>query len=425
MKKIIALLLSLITLLAFAPACSINKTEVSVLWSNYSAERALIGECDEFQATIADAFDRGAYIERLDHVDYDAKGESATQIAQIDEVINKGCSALVINPVDASTAKYAFDKAKEKQIPVLFLCSNVLVDTYLLAPTLLGGLDISGYDKAIIVNVDIDSRDEVLAKKIAEDVIKNAYDSAKKPKKVKAFDRNGDKKITYLPLGLSSASVAEKVNAILQDTAKVNEIIEKTLKIKATAEIVKDLSLECVDLGLLLLADTKTKIAGLFEDWSEDKAFPIELIISDDDAYVEDVLMALRNVRKNDDGTVNEKGINYKELNTHSIPFYTVGIATNVSELLKHERPEEAAEGDIEEEELAAYSVMSTIDKGYVTAAALENDDEIAISAATILRNFIKGKDSLKDVKAEYYTDKNGNQTKNYITVPYTIYQAS
>ena len=135
--------------------------------------------------------------------------------------------------------------------------------------------------------------------------------------------------------------------------------------------------------------------------------------------------MALRNVRKNDDGTVNEKGINYKELNTHTIPFYTVGIATNVSELLKHERPEEAAEGDIEEEELAAYSVMSTIDKGYVTAAALENDDEIAISAATILRNFIKGKDSLKDVKAEYYTDKNGNQTKNYITVPYTIYQAS
>lgn len=418
MKKIIALLLSLITLLAFAPACSINKTEVSVLWSNYSAERALIGECDEFQATIADAFDRGAYIERLDHVDYDAKGNADTQITQIDEVINKGCSALVINPVDASTAKHAFDKAKEKQIPVLFLCSNVLIDIYLLTI-------ISDYDKAIIVNVDIASRDEVLATKIAEDVIKNAYDSAKKPKKVKAFDRNGDKKITYLPLGLSSASVAEKVNAILQDTNKVNEIIEKTLKIKATAEIVKDLSLECVDLGLLLLADTKTKIAGLFEDWSEDKAFPIELIISDDDAYVEDVLMTLRNVRKNEDGSVNEKGINYKELNTHSIPFYTVGIATNVSELLKHERPEEAAEGDIEEEELAAYSVMSTIDKGYVTAAALENDDEIAISAARILRNFIKGKDSLKDVKAEYYTDKNGNQTKNYITVPYTIYQAA
>ncbi|MBQ3571324.1 MAG: substrate-binding domain-containing protein [Clostridia bacterium] len=418
MKKIIALLLSLITLLAFAPACSINKTEVSVLWSNYSAERALIGECDEFQATIADAFDRGAYIERLDHVDYDAKGNADTQITQIDEVINKGCSALVINPVDASTAKHAFDKAKEKQIPVLFLCSNVLIDIYLLTI-------ISDYDKAIIVNVDIASRDEVLATKIAEDVIKNAYDSAKKPKKVKAFDRNGDKKITYLPLGLSSASVAEKVNAILQDTNKVNEIIEKTLKINATAEIVKDLSLECVDLGLLLLADTKTKIAGLFEDWSEDKAFPIELIISDDDAYVEDVLMTLRNVRKNEDGSVNEKGINYKELNTHSIPFYTVGIATNVSELLKHERPEEAAEGDIEEEELAAYSVMSTIDKGYVTAAALENDDEIAISAARILRNFIKGKDSLKDVKAEYYTDKNGNQTKNYITVPYTIYQAA
>ena len=63
MKKLIALLLSLITILAIAPACSINDTEVSVIWLNYSAERALKGDCDQFQATIADAFDRGAYIE--------------------------------------------------------------------------------------------------------------------------------------------------------------------------------------------------------------------------------------------------------------------------------------------------------------------------------------------------------------------------
>ena len=31
-----------------------------------------------------------------------------------------GCSALVINPVDASTAKHAFDKAKEKQKFIIY-----------------------------------------------------------------------------------------------------------------------------------------------------------------------------------------------------------------------------------------------------------------------------------------------------------------
>ena len=57
MKKLIALILSLTLVLAFLPSCgAINKNEVAVLWSDYN---------DEYLFTIADAFDRAAYIENI------------------------------------------------------------------------------------------------------------------------------------------------------------------------------------------------------------------------------------------------------------------------------------------------------------------------------------------------------------------------
>ena len=366
MKKLIYLLLTLVLVLAIAPSCTINKTEVSVLWSNYK---------DEYLFTIADAFDRGAYIENIKHVDYDAENSASKQLEQADTVIANGCTALVVNPVDAVTATQLLSKAKEANLPILFLCSDALSDAAIKT-----ALAIESYDKCALVNVDASTCAEVLSKKIVDDLAKN----------LKSYDRNGDNTITYLPLGAGATAIA---NAVIE-AAKANDTL-------------KNITITMADISLLDAAlsagDFAQLVKNLFSDWTEESKVPFELIISDSDTHVESVLLALRGVR--------EKGFNYKELKTHFIPFYTVGISTNASKLLINDRPG----AEIEQEELDAYSVMNTIDSGYVSASALVDDDAIALSTAAILRNLITGKDLMNGVIAEYVSG-------NTVSVPYTIY---
>ena len=69
-----------------------------------------------------------------------------------------------------------------------------------------------------------------------------------------------------------------------------------------------------------------------------------------------------------------------------------------------------------EKEQRDAYTVMNAIDSGFVSAAALENDDALAIACATVLKNFIKGNDTLQGISDDY----KASETK--VLVPFTIY---
>ena len=359
MKKLIALLLSLITILAIAPACSINDTEVSVIWLNYSAERALKGDCDQFQATIADAFDRGAYIERIDHVDYDAENNPATQLTLAESALEKGCSALVVYATELTPSVAIVKAAEAKEVSVTFICESSLVALAIkaaLAVPVVG----SSYEKVAIVAVDTASLTKVLGSKIASDLAAN-YDK---------FDRNKDGKISYIAFSGASLLVPE-INAKLVEAEKPEiEMVSFT---------------------------------AINEGWTDAGEPPYELILTGNNDLVVELLLALR-----------EKEFNYKKLVTNFIPFYTVGIEANARDLLINDRAGE----EIEEEELAAYSVMNAIDSGYISAAGLVNDDEVALSTAAIVRNFIKGNEMMKGVEESYIsTEING-----VVLVPYTVY---
>ena len=125
-------------------------------------------------------------------------------------------------------------------------------------------------------------------------------------------------------------------------------------------------------------------VDALFADYDgtgdKKNATPVELILCDDDAYVPELLGALRRYH-----------LNHEKLVTHSLPLYTVGITAPAGILLDSE----------DEKEKAAYTVMSTIDNGYVTAAALENDDALALSAAGILANLFRGKAMMDGIDPE------------------------
>lgn len=361
MKKLISLFIVLVLAFAIAPACSINKTEVSVLWSDYSAERALKAECSEIQATFADAFDRGAYIEKIDHVDYDAEGDSTKQLQQAKDALAKGCSALVVYPTDVITAASIASEAKAKDVPVTFLADSSVTIALIQAATL-----IVNYDKITFVSVDSISLASVLGNRIATDLIDNYT----------AYDRNGDGKI-------SCASFGANLDVISVINSKLAEEEKAELEVTTLAPIGVALSIKTV-----------------FGEWNgegnEKTATPVELILSDNDDYAEELLLALR-----------EYQLNHKKLVTHFIPLYTVGVSANAGELIDSTK----------EEEKAAYSVMNAIDNGYLSAAALEDDDTIALAIASIIRNQLKGKDLMKGVNADLVQEDGKT-----VLVPYTIY---
>ena len=357
MKKLIALILSLTLVLAFLPSCgAINKNEVAVLWSDYN---------DEYLFTIADAFDRAAYIENIKYSHYDAEKDGSKQLQQAKDALTANADALVVSATDAITATAILKEAKDAGKPIVFLCNDALVEVAIDT-----ALALSAYDKCVVVNVESTSLVTVLAKKIAKDLVDNYAD----------YDRDGNGKISCVNFGLS-ALIASAVNTELKEAGKE----ELSVSLENTARPTTDIA---------------STIDAIFGEWTGAKgnekiATPVELILTDDDAYVAELLLALRKYE-----------LNHNKLVTHFIPLYTVGIEANAGILLSE---------NAKEEEKAAHSIMNEIDSGHLSAAALVNDDEIALSAGAILRNFIKGNEIFKGVNAEYVDGYK-------VLVPYTIY---
>ena len=350
MKKIFALLLLLTLALSALVSCgAINKDgEVSVLWSDMD---------DEFLFTVSDALDRAMYIEHIDYAHYDAEGSAERQLSQARDAISDGASALVVNSVDVATAAAILELAKTAEIPLVFLCCAVDLPAETLA----------SYDKCVAINVDLTSLYVTLGERIAADLLDD-YDK---------YDRNDDGKITYAAFGISALAVPT-VNEKLAAKGKPALAADPTHMALPT-EGVK--------------ATVDTIFGGYDGTGNEVNATPVELLLTDDDAYIEELLLALRGYK-----------LNHEKLVTHSLPLYTVGIAANAGELIEGKK-----------EEKAAFSVMSTIDKGFVTAGALEDDDALALSCAAILRNFFKGNDTFKGVEDSYLSGKS-------VLIPYTIY---
>ena len=351
MKKLIAITLVLAALVLTLASCgAINKNEVAVLWSDLS---------DDYLFTISDALDRAMYIDNIKYKHYDAKNDGAEQLNQAKAAIAAGAPALIVNPTDVLTATAILGEAKGAGIPLVFLCSSFAADIAQLA---------SGYDKCITVNTDASNLYKTLGEKIAEDLLEK-YDD---------YDRNNDGKITYTAFGLSSSAVPF-----------INE--------KLTAAGKKELD-GSVWTSVLPTTNVGATINQIFGDYdgsgNEVNATPTELILTDDDAYVEEILVALRAYE-----------LNYEKLVTHFIPLYTVGVAANAADLID----------STNEDERAAYSVMSAIDDGFLSGAALEDDDAIALAAAHIVRNSIKGKPLFDKINEAYIKDGD-------IIVPYTFY---
>lgn len=389
MKKVLSLLL--VALLILPVIClsgcgAINKTEVSVLWSGK-------GEV-EVPNSLINSMERAMYIESIDYKHYGANMDAGKQIEQAKDVLNKGCSVLVVELVSPLSAQEIVNAAKEKNVPVIFF--NCTVEESV----------VNSYDKCAVVTSDIDTIADVQGTMIADYIKANFKD----------IDKNKDGKISYAAYGTAifSTPAVEKANELLA---------KETYQVKTEGKEKINASIEFYDAENVL--KTLSAIgAGEIQSTIMDK---VELIITESDLVAFDVLLALQ-----------AKDYNTNKLKTQAIPLFALGEDMDYKAYVVAGRPEIDAnlliqDGDSEkvikqkdkdikkieklqeyyeknaylvdltivnESELAEmiYTTINVIDAGRIAGTVISDNDTIAVSVAKIAKNLIKGNEMFANV---------------------------
>ncbi|WP_411677640.1 galactose ABC transporter substrate-binding protein [Caproicibacter sp.] len=107
----------------------------------------------------------------------DSQSKQATQNEQVDTFLTKGVTALCVNPVDRTAAESLVKKAKDKNIPIIFLNREPEADI------------LKSYDKAWYVGAKAEQSGTMSGQLIVDYFKKN-----------KDADKNGDGKIQYVML---------------------------------------------------------------------------------------------------------------------------------------------------------------------------------------------------------------------------------
>ena len=384
MKKILALLLALVMVLGLAACGTVNKTEVSVLWSGNGEVKA--------PNSLINAMERAMYSVNISYKHYGANGDQAAQTSQAQSALDAGCSALVVELVDAAAAQTIVDAAKAKNVPVVFF--NCAVEEAV----------VKSYNKCVLVDTDVASMTSVLGQLIGTHL------TADKQKKFKEYDRNGDGKISYLAIGASDAAV-EATNKVLAE--------KKLPNLEAVNVNFADLKAEnfTVEKKAFFFFKKVTEYGKLT---SGDQI--VELIFTENDASAMEIFTQLQAM-----------GFNKDKLATHFVPVYTTGDTADYKALVLADRPEGAHNDEavqnyyeskqyildlrnVEEKNLPDLicTTANIIGDGRLSGSAIEDYDGIAVATATILRNLLKGADTFKDIEAETVT---GNCI---VKIPYT-----
>lgn len=378
MKKIISLILvALFALSAITlTACSINDTEVSILWSDS-------GEV-QVPDSLINSIERAMYIENINYKHYGANNKHETQLEQAKAATEAGCAALVIDPVDPLKAAEFVTVAKAKNIPVIFI-GNVAESV------------LDSYEKCVAIGTDYTSIVNVQGELIADYIVAN-YAS---------IDRNGDGKISYVSYvsGIIANESVDHANKLLkEDESYEIEIGGGCNKEKTRTELVFYDDKNPAKF-LLSLGAGKAQ-SEIMEKYNDEKKNTVELIITDNDATAREVLVALQ-----------AGGFNTDKLKTHLIPVFTVGFEEDYKNYVLSGAPEKEEEKaeylennkylcDLTAVEDADIDVMiwntkNVIASGRLAGTVIEDQDAIAAAISAAVRNFIKGDEAFKGLDEE------------------------
>ena len=225
MKKILALLLTLVLVFSFA-ACGAkeepakNETENN---ASAAAETPAAGDLnvgvfyyaysDTYISSVRTALDNARTAAGISYTDYDGNGNQTQQTEQIQTALTAGCNLLIVNMVtsgSSDTAKAIMDMAGS--VPVIFF--NRAVESDGEEGTVLGA-----YQNICVIGTDAPEAGHMQGKMVGDYVLAN-YD---------ALDLNGDGSISYAMFKGDEANVeaiyrtqfgVEDANAILTAAGK-------------------------------------------------------------------------------------------------------------------------------------------------------------------------------------------------------------
>lgn len=382
MKKLICVILALVMVLALC-ACSVNKTEVSVLWAGAEDHATQPN-------SLINAMDRAMYIEKIDYQHYAAAGDQAAQTAQAESCLANGCSALLVELVDASAAQTIVDLAKAKDVPVVFF--GTAVDAAV----------VSSYAKCAAVATDSASVLTAFSKMVSEYVVDNRA----------TLDADGDGNIHYICVG--------------NNPCTVGSLTVETKEGQITLNLVQqDAALEDLELQVQTIEGKKMFVFKTVEEKRQLATADgtiIDMILCEDDEKALETLVALQAM-----------DINTDKLSTCFVPLFAIGADADYKAYVMADMPTDeegrkahlaemamladmtvldAAEwekwtaGEENEVDSMIFNTMNQIDTGRLTGTVMENDDAIAEAAAKLAAQLLKG-----EAPAE-----------SYVRVDYTIY---
>lgn len=384
MKKIIAILLAAVMVMSFAACGSINETNVAILWSGEGVVRV--------PNSLINAMERAMYIENIAYAHYGAEGDSAKQLEQVKQALEKDCAALVVELVNPADAQSVVDQAKAKNVPVVFF--NCDVDTAV----------VESYEKAALVRIDTASAAKVQGEMIGTVLAKapGALDKLLKSKtNFEKADLDGDGKISYLALGNVEDAVAN-VDQMLADA-------ELAALVKVEAEGVSQLTVH-----------EYVKKKDTYGQLKTASGEVVEMIIAENDVDTMEALVELQAL-----------GFNKDKLATHCVTIYTVGSDADYKAKVLAGKPEGALDSELvqkyfaEQKALAdlttvevdkdlekmqsqmdvlVYNTRNVIDAGRITGSAVEDYDAVAAAVAKAVVSLLKGKAPEQKTQSISYT---------------------
>ena len=402
MKKLIAVILVLAAVLSLC-ACSVNKSEVSVLWAGED-DYAVVPD------SLINAMDRAMYIEKIDYKHYAAAGDQAAQTAQAETCLANGCSALVVELVDPAAAQTIVDLAKAKNVPVVFF--GTAVDDAVVA----------SYAKCAAVVTDEATLAEQFNTMVLDYVLANT--TVTKPGDEPAaddMDLDDDGKINCVIVG--DISLSETV--AIQKNKDGEPELDKDGSYKKKVEIV------CLDDAFSSLTlKQELKETGLLGGTTEYRALrtgdgkTVELILVADDQQAMETLIALQT-----------RGLNADKLATCFVPVFTVGSEADYKARIMAKLPADAAErtayletmrmfadmtildqkeweawdaGQENEVDSMIFNTINQIGTGRLSGTVVADHDAVAEAAAKLAAQLIKGETPAQTVVKVSYTTYTG-----------------
>ncbi len=382
MKKILAFILVAIMVLGMT-ACDNSEPSVAVLWAE--------GDVAMIPNSLINSMDRAMYIEHISYKYYGANGDQAKQIAQAKEALNAGTKILIVELIDSTATQSILDLAKAKDAYVVFFGCEVDASA-------------QSYSKCITVTTDSDSMAATCFDLVSEYVIANT--EIKKPKDGD-MDLDDDGKISYVTVGEIELAGTQAIEKDKKGEPK----LKKDGSYSMAVELVK-LDAAFADLQL----DEETvETTGLFGSTTTYRKLKtadgkvVEMILVADDVQAKDLLIALQSM-----------GMNADQLATCFAPLFTVGNSVDYKALVLEGAPAsgEARTAHLEknkflcdltgvkEEDLAQmiFTTLNVIDTGRLSGTVIEDEDAIAVTAASVVASILKGEAPQETVYAIPYT---------------------